>query len=164
MEIRATPAGRAREAWRPVEVFLADGLTRGQVNAELRSAAMRTASDCGEFVRAIRIEGTEAHTGGWRRWRASYLLGPPRMFRGAIQGLARTESPAGAGGSKSIRDMRSARGEGWERPRPNNPDGCLGNHGGSKEPNRPKQPGPETRDTDSGQLRVGTSPGCQDGA
>jgi hypothetical protein len=48
----------------------------------VRSRILCTASECGEFVRRIRIGSGVQHGDGWRKWNVSYLPGPPGVFRG----------------------------------------------------------------------------------
>jgi hypothetical protein len=72
-------------AWRSVELFLPGNLSRDEVRAELRTRLLRAASDCGEFVHGIRIEGSVSHTDGWRKWSAAYMSGPPGLFYGSAR-------------------------------------------------------------------------------
>lgn len=66
--------------WRSVELFLRDGLSRDEVRAMIHEHVLCAANDSGEFVRRIRIGRSIPHTGGWRKWDAAYLPGPPGVF------------------------------------------------------------------------------------
>jgi hypothetical protein len=65
------------DVWRSVEFFLSNTLSREEVGTELHNGVLRFAADGGEFVRQIRIIGVVDHVGGWNKWNASYLVGPP---------------------------------------------------------------------------------------
>lgn len=68
------------DVWRSVEFFLPNTLSRGEVGTELHNGVLRFAADGGEFVRQIRIVGVVDHVGGWNKWNASYLVGPPGVL------------------------------------------------------------------------------------
>ena len=70
------------ETWKSVEVFLRDDLSRDDLEASVRTQILCTASECGEFVRGIRIGSGIQHGDGWAKWNVSYLPGPPGVFRG----------------------------------------------------------------------------------
>lgn len=67
--------------WKSVEVFLRDGLSREEVRRNLYDQVLSAAADSGEFVRQIRIGRSVRHSDGWRKWEATYLPGPPGLFR-----------------------------------------------------------------------------------
>jgi hypothetical protein len=73
------------DVWKSVDFFLPDTLSRDEVNAELRTGVIRFANDGGEFVYQIRVDGVVDHPGGWYKWNASYLAGPPGVPTPAIQ-------------------------------------------------------------------------------
>ena len=70
------------QPWKSVEFFLRDGLSTEEVKDRVRSQILCTASECGDFVRQIRIGSGVAHSDGWCKWNVSYLPGPPGVFRG----------------------------------------------------------------------------------
>lgn len=70
-----------REAWRSVDVFLRVDLEVADVKLALRDEVLRVATEAGEFVQEIHITDGSRLRGGWRRWRASYLPGPPGLFQ-----------------------------------------------------------------------------------
>jgi hypothetical protein len=69
------------EFWKSVEIFLPSDMTNDQVRKTLRDELICTATESGDFVRRLRIGDSVAHDGGWRKWTASYLAGPPGVFR-----------------------------------------------------------------------------------
>lgn len=69
-----------RENWRSIDIFLRADLDIGEVRRALRDEILKLATDTGEFVQQIHIGDGARHQGGWRRWRASYLPGPPGLF------------------------------------------------------------------------------------
>ncbi len=68
------------DTWRSVEIFLPSTLSRDEVDSELRNGVIRFATDGGEFVQRIRVDDCLDHPGGWRKWNAAYLAGPPGAF------------------------------------------------------------------------------------
>ena len=70
------------QPWKSVEFFLRDNLSKEELEESVRSQILCTASECGEFVRGIRIGSGVQHGDGWRKWNVSYLPGPPGVFRG----------------------------------------------------------------------------------
>jgi len=70
------------QAWKPVEFFLRDDLSKEEVKESVRSQILCTASECGDFVCAIRIRSGVQRGDGWRKWNVSYLPGPTGVFRG----------------------------------------------------------------------------------
>ena len=69
------------EIWKSFEFFLPTNLSRRYVRIALRERIVQTAHEGGEFVRRFRVGASEAHDDGWRKWTASYLPGPPGVFR-----------------------------------------------------------------------------------
>lgn len=70
------------QSWRSIEIFLPAGLSMDDVKKRVRGDILCTANECGEFVRRIRLGTSTEHADGWRKWSASYLPGPPGLFRG----------------------------------------------------------------------------------
>jgi hypothetical protein len=70
------------QTWKPVEFFLRDDLSKEELAESVRNQILCTASECGDFVRRIRIGSGVQHGDGWRKWNVSYLPGPPGVFRG----------------------------------------------------------------------------------
>jgi hypothetical protein len=68
------------DMWRSLEIFLPSSLSREEVSSKLRNDILRFATDGGEFVHRIRIDNCLDHPGGWRKWNAAYLTGPPAVF------------------------------------------------------------------------------------
>lgn len=68
--------------WRSVDVFLRGDLDVAQVKLVLRGEILKAASDAGEFVQQIHITDGARHAGGWQKWRASYVPGPPGLLPG----------------------------------------------------------------------------------
>lgn len=66
--------------WKSVEVFVPSKLTPVEVSNYVRAEIRIIASDAGDFVRAIRIGLGAQHGNEWRKWSASYLIGPPGLF------------------------------------------------------------------------------------
>ncbi len=66
--------------WKHVHAILPETLSSEQVVARLSAQIRINASEAGEFVEKIRIDAGKPHSDGFRRWSASYLLGPPGSF------------------------------------------------------------------------------------
>lgn len=60
--------------------MLPDNLSAADVLAQARDQIKIIASEAGEFVQQIRIGACIAHGGGYRKWTASYLTGPPGVY------------------------------------------------------------------------------------
>jgi hypothetical protein len=69
------------KVWRSIEVFLPSGMSHDEVRIALRDGIISAANDSGDFVREFRIGASVAHSDEWRKWTASYLNGPPGIFR-----------------------------------------------------------------------------------
>ena len=70
------------QTWKSVDVFLRDDLSQEDIEENVRSQILCTATDYGEFVSGIRIGSGIRHGEGWRKWNVSYLPGPPGVFLG----------------------------------------------------------------------------------
>jgi hypothetical protein len=62
--------------WREVELFLPADLNLSEVTDYPRSAILN-ASEAGEFVARLSVGTRIGQIGGWCKWRAHYLPGPP---------------------------------------------------------------------------------------
>ncbi len=69
------------DIWKSVEIFLPSDMSKEDVRDTLLDEVICTATDAGDFVHRLRVSGSVAHTDGWRKWTASYLPGPPGVFR-----------------------------------------------------------------------------------
>lgn len=69
------------DIWKSVEIFLPSDMSTDDVRDTLLDEIICTATDAGDFVHRLRVGGSVAHTDGWRKWTASYLPGPPGVFR-----------------------------------------------------------------------------------
>jgi hypothetical protein len=91
-----------REAWRSMDIFLREDLDIAEAKLALRGQILKVANDAGEFVQQIHIGDGARHRGGWRRWRASYLPGPPGLFTGGRVMLTATNIGSCHGESASL--------------------------------------------------------------
>ncbi|EHB59020.1 hypothetical protein MycrhDRAFT_1456 [Mycolicibacterium rhodesiae JS60] len=69
------------DIWKSVEIFLPSDMSKDAVRDTLLDEIICTATDAGDFVHRLRIGGSVPHADGWRKWTASYLPGPPGVFR-----------------------------------------------------------------------------------
>ena len=63
--------------WKRFEIDLPASLSEREIVNQVNSYLRIVASEAGDFVAHIRIEGYNTASQGWRRWSSAYLPGPP---------------------------------------------------------------------------------------
>jgi len=68
------------EYWKSIEMMLPSTLSADDVRTYARDQIRIVASEAGEFVQQIRVGVGVDQSGGYTKWTASYLTGPPGEF------------------------------------------------------------------------------------